>query len=311
LQEVGNSQYLNVLSNNYPFLCHYNTILRKADPNITGIRGLSISVHCSCSFSPDPFGYKYIISVNITFFWRIKCTIGNIYVPTVTHKEERKNAFSEITNWIKKHTNTPSILEVDFNMSKSQLESLLNKSSHQWFTKNLTDLDFTWARDGRSSCVDHVLFNRKMKEYINKVSVCSTFSDISDHFPLILSCMKDDSEGFHALTPSRRFKWPQHMCNEKQHEIFSSNCFSILLNEFVDNEELSSNEMVNKFIEMAYKVGDKVHARVPCDLKGSAFHCPYYIKKLSHKKHVAFYKIKNFPLGPNLENLDDFLNLLR
>jgi len=27
LQEVGNSQYLNVHSNNYPFLCHYNTIL--------------------------------------------------------------------------------------------------------------------------------------------------------------------------------------------------------------------------------------------------------------------------------------------
>ena len=40
--------------------------------------------------------------------------------------------------------------------------------------------------------------------------------------------------------------------------------------------------MVNKFIETANKVGDKVHARVPCDLKGlkgSAFHCPYYIKK--------------------------------
>ena len=76
-------------------------------------------------------------------------------------------------------------------------------------------------------------------------------------------------------------------------------------------EELSSNEMVNKFIETANKVGDKVHARVPCDLKGSAFHCPYYIKKLSHEKHVAFNEIKNFSLGSNLENLDEFLNLLR
>ena len=101
------------------------------------------------------------------------------------------------------------------------------------------------------------------------------------------------------------------MCNEKHNEIFSSNYFSILLNEFNDNKELSSNEMVKKYIETANKVGDKVHARVLCDLKGSAFHCPYYIKKFSHKKHVAFYKIKNFPLGPNLENLDDFLNLLR
>jgi len=34
LKEVSNSQYLNVHSNNYPFLCHYNTILRRAGPNI-------------------------------------------------------------------------------------------------------------------------------------------------------------------------------------------------------------------------------------------------------------------------------------
>ena len=93
--------------------------------------------------------------------------------------------------------------------------------------------------------------------------------------------------------------------------LFSNNYFSILLSEFDDNEELSSNEMVNKFIETANKVGDKVHARVPSDLKGSAFHCPYYIKKLSHEKHIAFYNIKKFSLGPNLEYLDDFLNLLR
>jgi len=64
--------------------------------------------------------------------------------------------------------------------------------------------------------------------------------------------------------------------------------------------------MVNKFIETANKVGDKVHARVPSDLKGLAFHCPYYIKKLSHEKHIAFYKIKKFSLDLNLENLDDF-----
>ena len=100
------------------------------------------------------------------------------------------------------------------------------------------------------------------------------------------------------------------MCNEKHNEIFSSNYFSILLNEFDNNELLSSKEMMNKFIETANKVGVKVHARVSCDLKGSAFHCPYYIKKLSHEKHIAFYKIKKFSLGPNFENLDDFLNLL-
>jgi len=50
------------------------------------------------------------------------------------------------------------------------------------------------------------------------------------------------------------------MCKEKKNEIFINNYFSILLNEFNDNKELSSNEMVNKFIETANKVGDKVHA---------------------------------------------------
>jgi len=129
---------------------------------------------------------------------------------------------------MKRHTYTPSILVDDFNMAKSQLESLLNKSSHQQFSKNLTGLDFTWVRDGRSSCINHVVFNCKMKEYINKVSVYSTFNDISDHFSLIFSCKKDDSEGFHAPTLSRRLKWSKIMCNEKQNEIFSSNYFSIL-----------------------------------------------------------------------------------
>jgi len=150
-----------------------------------------------------------------------------------------------------------------------------------------------------------------MKEYINKVSVCSTFNDISDHFPLILSCKKDDSEGFHAPTLYRRFKWSQHMCKEKKNEIFSNNFFSVPLNEFDDNKELSSNEMVNKFIVTANTVGDKVHARVPCDLNGSTFHCPYYIKKLYYEKHITFYRIKKFTLNSNLDNLDDFLNLLR
>ena len=89
LQEVGNSRYLNVHSNNYPFLCHYNTILRKVDPNIPGMRSLSISVHRSCSFSPDLFEYKYIISVNITSFWGIKCTIGNMFLRSLIRKKER------------------------------------------------------------------------------------------------------------------------------------------------------------------------------------------------------------------------------
>eukprot|EP00833_Pecoramyces_ruminatium_P010910 jgi/Orpsp1_1/1184942/evm.model.c7180000091668.1 len=277
LQEVGNSKFLNNFTSSYPFLSQYNTLLRKADSNIPGMRGLYIGVHSSCSFYPDPFEFKYIISVNISSFWGVKCTIGNIYVPTITHKETRSFAISEINNWLKKHTKNPSILVGDFNMTKSQLEALVDKSSQQWYALSLSGYSFTWAREGIKSCIDHILVNDQMNKYINKVSVCTSFNDISDHFPLLLSCKKDDSEGFHTPPPSKRIKWSSKICKEMKNEIYSNNLFSVLYDEFKNNEELNSSEMVNKFIDTANNIGDKIKARVPSDLKGTAFHCPYYI----------------------------------
>jgi len=69
LQEVGNSHFLNNFNSDYPFLPQYNFLIRRADPNIPGIRGLFIGIHKSCSFLPDPFEYNYIISANIISFW--------------------------------------------------------------------------------------------------------------------------------------------------------------------------------------------------------------------------------------------------
>ena len=87
------------------------------------MRGLSISVHRSCSFSPDPFEYKYIISVNITSFGELNALLVIfMFLRSLIRKKERMP--------FQKHTNTPSILVGDFNMSKSQFESLHNKSSH-------------------------------------------------------------------------------------------------------------------------------------------------------------------------------------
>jgi len=87
-------------------------------------------------------------------------------------------------------------------------------------------------------------------------------------------------------------------------------------------KELSSNEMMNKFIETANKVRDKVHAReFFVILKVQLFHCPYYIKEtfLMKKKKSILYSIKSKKkkkkkkkiffffrsLIFNLENLDD------
>eukprot|EP00833_Pecoramyces_ruminatium_P010362 jgi/Orpsp1_1/1184394/evm.model.c7180000089342.1 len=275
------------------------------------MRGLYIGVHSSCSFYPDPFEFKYIISVNISSFCGVKCTIGNIYVPIITHKETRSFAISEINNWLKKHTKNPSILVGDFNMTKSQLEALVDKSSQQWYVLSLSGYSFTWAREGIKSCIDHILVNDQMNKYINKVSVCTSVNDISDHFPLLLSCKKDDSEGFHTPPPSKRIKWSSKICKEMKNEIYSNNLFSVLYDEFKNNEELNSSEMVNKFIDTANNIGDKIKARVPSDLKGTAFHCPYYIKKLSHEKHIAYNKIKKFTLNNELTNIDEFLELNR
>jgi len=60
------------------------------------MRGLYIGVHTSCLSTPDLFEYKYIISTNFFSLWGVKCSVGNIYVPTKSHEESRKNAISDL-----------------------------------------------------------------------------------------------------------------------------------------------------------------------------------------------------------------------
>ena len=69
---------------------------------------------------------------------------------------------------------------------------------------------------------------------------------------------------------------------------------------------LRANPTVNidKFINTANNIGKDIEAFIPTNLKGSAFHCPYYIKKLSHEKHIAF---RNIKLYFNYENSDNYL----
>ena len=58
------------------------SLIRRADLNVPGMRGLYIGVHNSCLSTPDPFEYKNIISTNLFSLWGVKCSVGNIYVPT-------------------------------------------------------------------------------------------------------------------------------------------------------------------------------------------------------------------------------------
>jgi len=62
--------------------------------------------------------------------------------------------------------------------------------------------------------------------------------------------------------------------------------------------------MGENFINIVNNIGKVIKAFIPTNLKGSTFHCPYYIKKLSHEKQIAFQNIKPFF---NCENVDNYL----
>ena len=194
-------------------------------------------------------------------------------------------------------------------MSKQDLKRIITSVSQQWFILELDGNQVTWFNGGRSSCIDHVIVNDKMKNYLNKASVCNTFNDISDHYPIILSCLNTSQDGYSILPKSKKVKWSNRICSTKKDAIFSHNYFSVLFDEFENNDDLRSIDMVNKFLDTSYRIGNEIQAIVPTDLEGSAFHCPAYIKKLSHEKHLVYHKIKKFVLDLELNNIDEFLDL--
>jgi len=305
LQEIGKSKLLPKDSNS-PIIPDYKSVYLRADPNIPGMRGLFIGVHTSCSFFQEPFIYKYIISVTITSFWNQKCTIGNIYFPQTKWKEERINAFVELSHWLNFHdkNDSPAILVGDFNMSLTKIKSYISRHYPEWTVATLQGNQFTYAKGTRSSCIDHVIFNKSMATHVNKTSVCTSFFGISDHKPIIFSCKKTLSDDF--IRPTKTFKWSTHICNTKDSTIFSHNYFSVLAEDLDSHKNvLTADGMVNKFLETSTKVGKDIKAFVPSKLHGSAFHCPYFIKKLSHEKHNAYMNIKPFF---NCENVNDYLS---
>jgi len=123
------------------------------------MRGLYIGVHTSCLSTPDLFEYKYIIFTNFLSLWVVKCSIGNIYVPTNTHGQSKKNAISDLSKWLTNHYNNPSFIVGDFNMSKQNLKKIITSVSQQWSILELDGNETTWFNRGISSCIDHIIVN--------------------------------------------------------------------------------------------------------------------------------------------------------
>ncbi len=304
-QEIGNSQFLCETKNSSPYLTNYKSIHRRYNPNVPGMRGLYIGIHKSCTFSPDPISFKYIISVNVFSFWNQKCSIGNIYFPQSRWKEARTIALQELNQWLSSHNsdNHPAILVGDFNMPLEKIRKYISNHFPDWSVAESRNKQFTWAKGKHSSCIDHIVFNRAMETHINMTSTCSSFYDVSDHNPIILSCKKDPSDVFKK--PSKVFKWSKHICNTKSSSILSHNYFSVLDDELSKNvNNLSADDMVQKFIDSSNAIGKDIKALIPTTQHTPGFHCPYYIRKLSHEKHLAYMNIK--PLS-NCENIDKYL----
>jgi len=273
------------------------------------MRGLYIGVHSSCSFYPDPFEYMYIISVNIASFWSTTCSIGNVYVPVSANKMYREKAIVEIRKWLNtRKKDRPALLVGDFNMNKTQLSNVISNLSQHWRILEMEGPQYTRISGNHLSSIDFVIINDCMCEYIYKVSACNSFLNISDHLPLLLSCKKEDSEGFFTPSPSKTFKWSRKMCKSEGLNIEKHNYFTDLASDFLYNN-LDSNEMISKFVQTSNKVGDDVKARIPSNLPGSVFHCPHFIKKLSHEKHLRYVKIKNFTINHDASNISEFLEL--
>jgi len=152
--------------------------------------------------------------------------------------------------------------------------------------------------------------------HFNKTSVCTSFYGISDHKPIILSCNKVLSDGF--IRPAKVSKWSTHICKKtKNSDILSHNYFSILANDLDSHyNSPTADEMVEKFINIANNIGKVIKAFIPTNLKSSAFHCPYYIKKNCLMKNILHFKILSLTLIVkmliitlnNLINMKNFAN---
>jgi len=65
-----------------------------------------------------------------------------------------------------------------------------------------------------------------MIPYVHLSSAYSFANDISDHYPIFLSCNKNLSDDFNK--PKKTFKWSKHICNTQNINTLSHSYFYVL-----------------------------------------------------------------------------------
>ena len=70
------------------------------------------------------------------------------------------------------------ILVGDFNMPTLEIKLYLSRHFPDWYIGNLGENVYTWSKGSKSSCIDHIIYNRAMSEHVNNSTVCPSFHDI-------------------------------------------------------------------------------------------------------------------------------------
>ena len=169
--------------------------------------------------------------------------------------------FSEMEKWLSSHNKESSstVLLGDINIPSEKLQKYILKNFPDWTITNFTGSGITYSKGSKSSCIDHIIYNKAMIPLIHLSSYCSFANDISDHYPIFLSCNKNLSDGFNK--PKKTFKWSKHICNSQNINILSHNCFSVLASNIeFKSDETPADDMVKEFINSSISVGKEVKA---------------------------------------------------
>ena len=304
-QETGNGTKLNDNIFCKVTVCGYKYFRKKAVNSSPGIRGLFLGYHHSCQASLESDDFKFILSLSTYSLWNhSKCSIGNVYVPQKRHNIERSLAKSEIKEWLRNHSKHASILIGDFNCSTDKLQNLISYFDG-WCILPLRGSNVSWTRGEYSSDIDHAIVNSKMLEKIAFASFID-YPPISDHKPLLVYC-KDTTLNDSFSLPKNYVRWDRIKCNNAKESICDNNLFSILNNEILNDSNLTTDQMVEKFISTANTIAEELNITSPAKIRKSLYMISKKIFFLQKKKVSLYRSIRRFG---SLKNLTEFFNIV-
>jgi len=274
-------------------LPNYKYFLKRMDPTTPGCRGLYLGYHVSCQAVLEDNSYTYLVSLTTYSLWNhSKCSVGNVYIPTKKHSLQVRYAFSEVFTWLQNHTNHPSILLGDFNMSTSDLQDKLSNSNlDNWFILPINGSPISWTRGSFSSDIDHALVNSSMLVKISSAYFVD-YPSVSDHKPLMVYCKKiATDESF--LLPKKFVRWDRYKCLEQKKEICHHNKFEILREE-IENEELSIDCVIEKFINTTNSIAKDLSITSSTEIRKAMFRMSRKFYCLQKVKHIRYKQIKSF-----------------